>query len=162
MKRILVLLVVLCSLLVVCNDSDSDVQINTTISPINSEEFNGLGGTNKYGESTEKDFKKLTFDFSIEHKEEINRDIKMFNDWRTFLNEYDEVNRYWGGNSSFQDNMGVNFAQYDYELIFYAKGLSEEDIKEIFEEARIYVTWEVDEETKTSEYSIRDSIKFEE
>lgn len=162
MRKIFVLLVMLCSLLAACNDSAPNVQINTTISPITTEEFNGLGRTNEYGESTKKDFKKLTFDFSIEHKEEINREIEMFNDWRSYLNEYDEFDRYWGGNSSSLDNVGVNFAQYDYELIFYTKGLSEEDIREIFEEARIYVTWEVNEESKTMEYSIADSIKFEE
>ena len=162
MKRIIVLLVGLCILVAACKSSEPDVQVNTIISPITTEEFSDLGRTDEYGESTEKDFKKLTFDFSIKHTDEINREIEMFNDWRALLNNYDEFARYWEGNSSSLDNEGDNYAQYDYELIFYAKGLSEEDIRKIFEKARIYVTWEVDDETNTSEYSIADSIKFRE
>lgn len=160
MKRILFLLIGLCSILTACNNTEPVIQVNTIISNVTAEEFNGLGQTNEYGESNQKDFKKLTFDFSMKHGEGVKRKIEMFSDWRTLLNEYDGLERYWGGNSTSQDNIEESFAKYHYELIFYSKGLSEAEVKEIFKEARIHVEWKADEETKTREYFIGENMNF--
>lgn len=160
MKRILFLLIGLCSILTACNNTEPEIHVNTIISNITAEEFNGLGGTNEYGESNQKDFKKLTFDFSMEHGEGVKRKIEMFNDWRTLLNEYEDIERYWGGDSTSEDNIEENFAKYHYELIFYSKGLSEAEVKGIFKEASIHVEWKADEETKTREYFIGDNMNF--
>jgi len=152
LKRILFLLVGLCSLLTACNNPEPDIQVDTIISNITAEEFDDLGGTQEYGEATEKDFKKLTFDFSMEHNEKVERKIEMFNDWRTLLNEYDGFERYWGGESSSQDNIEEDFAKYHYELIFFTKGLSEAEIRGIFKEATIHVEWKDVEGTESLEY----------
>ncbi|MEI4771875.1 hypothetical protein WAX74_19930 [Psychrobacillus sp. FJAT-51614] len=160
MKRILFLLIGLCYILTACNNTDPDIQVNTIISNVTAEEFNGLGRTNEYGESNQKDFKKLAFDFSMEHGDGVKRKIEMFNDWRTLLKEYDGLERYWGGDSTSQDNIEENFAKYHYELIFYSKGLSEAEVKKIFKEARIHIEWEADEETQTKDYFIGDNINF--
>ena len=158
MKRILFLLI--CSILTAGNNTEPDIQVNTIISNVTAEEFNGLGRTNENGETNQKDFKKLTFYFSMEHGEGVKRKIEMFNDWRTLLNEYDGLERYWGGDSTSQDNIEENFAKYHYELIFHSKGLSEAEVKGIFKEARIHVEWESDEVTQTREYFIGDNMNF--
>ena len=167
-KRLLFLLILLSSLLAACNSSEPEIQVETIISDLTAEEFDGLGGTEEYGESTVKDYKKLTFDFSIKHDDEVERKIEMFEEWRTLLNDYDDYERYWFGESSSQDNIDENFANYHYELVFYSKGLSEENIREIFKEARINVDWKSVEEkapreyvdTHSREYFIEKVIKF--
>lgn len=54
----------------------------------------------------------------MEHGERVKRKIEMFNDWRTLLNEYDGFDRYWGGDSTSQDNIQENF---NYLWSFYLK-----------------------------------------
>lgn len=104
MKRLLFLLIGLCIALVACNNAEPEIRVNTTISNINAEEFNNLGVTDEYGEVSKNDFKKLTFDFSMEHDEGIERKIEMFDNWRNLLNTYDGLERYWTGNNTSQDN----------------------------------------------------------
>lgn len=50
-------------------------------------------------------------------------------------------NRYWSGGSFGQDNEGENFAIYENELIMYARGLSDNDIRNIFFSLEGSVTW---------------------
>lgn len=104
MSRILTLLNWFWILLTACNNTEPDIQVNKIISNVTSEKFNDLGGKNEYEESNHKDIKKLTFNFSMEHGERL----KCL-DWRTLLNEYDGFDRYWGGDSTSQDNIQENF-----------------------------------------------------
>lgn len=160
MKRFIFLLIGLCILLAACNNAEPEIQVDTIISNITADEFNSIGGTEEYGESTQKDFKKLTFDFSMQHDEGVERKIEMFDNWRDVLNNYDGLERYWGGNSTSQDNPEENFAEYHYDLIFYSKGLSEGDIKEIFNESSIRVEWINNEGPQSKMYPIGDTITF--
>lgn len=160
MKRFLFLLIGLCIALVACNSTEPEIQVNTIISNINSEEFNNLGVTDEYGEVSKNDFKKLTFDFSMQHDEGVERKIEMFDNWRKLLNTYDGLERYWTGNSTSQDNSGDSFAEYHYDIIFYSKGLNEEDIKGIFSEASLYVEWIKNKDKQSKTYVISDTITF--
>lgn len=160
MKKFLFLIIGFCIILVACNNAEPEIRVNTTISNINTEEFNNLGGTDEYGKVSKNDFKKLTFDFSMQHDEDVERKIEMFDNWRNLLNTYDGLERYWTGNSTSQDNSDESFAEYHYELFFYSKGLNEEDIKGIFSEASIYVEWINNEDKQSKTYVISDTITF--
>ena len=160
MKRFLFLLIGLSIVLVACNKSVPEIQVNTVISNLNLEEFNNLGVTDEYGEVSKNDFKKLTFDFSMQHDEGVERKIEMFDNWRNLLNTYDGFERYWTGNNTTLDNSGDSFAEYHYDIIFYSKGLTEEDIKEIFSEASLYVEWINSEGKQSKTYVISDTITF--
>lgn len=150
----------LCSLLAACNNTEPEIQVETIISNITSEEFNSLGGTEEYGEFTQKDFKKLNFDFSMQHDEGTERKIEMFDYWRDSLNNYDGLERYWTGYRTSLDNPEENFAEYHYDLIFYSKGLSKQDIKGIFNESTLRVEWINNEVTQSKTYIIGDTITF--
>lgn len=77
-----------------------------------------LGGKNESEESNQKDFKNLTFNFSMEHGERVKRKIEMFNEWRTLLNEYDLLNGIGRVDSTSHDNIQENF---NYLWSFYLK-----------------------------------------
>ncbi|MGY3190166.1 hypothetical protein [Lysinibacillus sp. TE18511] len=47
------------------------------------------------------------------------------------LDSIDEIDRYWYGSGSSQDNGSDNFTEYQQKFVFYAKGLSEEDIERV-------------------------------
>lgn len=160
MKRVLIILIGLCIALFACNNGEPKIQVDTVISPLSTKEFNGLGGTDEYGVSTQKDFKKLTFNFTMEHDEGVDRKIRMFDDWKGLLNNHDEYKRYWTGTSTSDDIIGKNTAEYHYELFFYSKGLSENDIKGIFNEAFLRVELSNKEGTQSKSYKIVDSFKF--
>lgn len=44
----------------------------------------------------------------MEYGERVKRKIEMLNNWRTLLNEYDGLERYWGGEST-SHNVQENF-----------------------------------------------------
>ena len=160
MKRFLFLLIGLCTVLVACNSTEPEIEVNTNISNISAEEFNNLGVTDVYGEVSKSDFKKLTFDFSMQHDDSVERKIEMFDNWRELLNNYDGLERYWTGNNTSQDNPEDNFAEYHYDIILYSKGLNEEDIKGIFSDASLYVEWIKNDEKQSKTYVISDTITF--
>ena len=161
MKRILILLG-LCCILTACNNTEVDIQVNTIISDITAEEFSYIAGKNQYGTTNQKNFQKLTFNFSMEHGSGVNRNIEMFDDWILLINGYDGLNRYWGGSGGSRDNDGENFASYQREFIFYSKGLNDKELKELFKDARITVEWEANKEKQTKEIFIADTIIFKE
>ena len=77
------------------------------------------------------------------------------------LDKIDGNSRYWYGSWSSQDNESRNFATYDQEFVFYAKGLSDDDIKQAFSNEKIIVSWTNDHyEQITKEYNLSDLIKF--
>lgn len=161
MKKLIFIFIGISILLVGCNGSEPKFTIETVISDVSDEEYEYFGKSNTYEGTSKEDFRKLTFKFSMEHEGDIKRSIEMYEGWRDALNNYDEYDRYWFGSSSSQDNLTENFAEYHYELFFYSKGLSEENIKNIFANAHIRVEWVTDKNTHSKDYLIKDTIKFQ-
>ena len=131
-------------LLTACNDQAPEIVIEATISPVSAEEYKNIGATKDLNEPKQEDFKIFEFDFDMEHTNSVKgRKIDMYNfeNLKQALNEIDGNSRYWYGSWSSQDNESENFATYDQEFVFYAKGLSDDDIKQAFSNETITILW---------------------
>lgn len=81
-------------------------------------------------------------------------------DWKSLIDSIDEK-RYWYGTSVEQED--ENLAQYTNEIVFYSKGLRDEELSDAFESAKLTVSWDTKEgKTVTKEYVIGDLIEFKE
>ncbi|MBU8878292.1 hypothetical protein BGM26_04730 [Bacillus sp. FJAT-29790] len=149
-------------LLTACNNKEPLIEIEMKVSPISDEAYGVVGGTKVLIEPKQEDFKILDFKFNMEHTDVVtNRQIEMFEDWKKTLDSIDEIQRYWNGSASEKDNASENFAEYKQEIVFYAKGLSDEDIKKAFKDAKITVAWtDNNNEQKEKQYNITDLIEF--
>ena len=149
-------------LLTACNNEEPLIEIEVEVSSISDDEYSNVGATKDLIEPKQEDFKVLEFTFNMKHTDAVtNRKIEMFEDWTKTLNSIDEIDRNWYGSASSQDNASENFAEYQQEIVFYAKGLSEEDIKKAFSDAKIIVAWtDNDNEQKEKQYKIADLIEF--
>ncbi|MDX8361204.1 hypothetical protein [Cytobacillus sp. IB215316] len=98
-------------------------------------------GTGDLVNPTINDFRKLTFHFEIDSKHnviDLNIDTPEYGEWKNAINAIDEQ-RYWYGKGSSQTN-----ATYKYDFVFYAKGLTENDITKAFDEMIISASWKKD------------------
>lgn len=164
MKKINLLFAFLFFLLILtaCNNNKPLIDVETKVSSISDEEYDKVGGTKDLIEPKQEDFKVLNFTFYMEHTDGVtNRQIEITKDWRTTINSIDEIDRYWYGSASEQDNAAENFAEYQQEIVFYAKGLSEEDIKKAFSDAKLTVSWTDNNNVQEEkQYKIADLIEF--
>ena len=151
-------------LLTACNNQASEIIIEATVSTVSEEEYGNIGATKDLNEPKQEDFKIFEFDFDMEHTNSVKeRKIDMYNfeNLKQALNEIDGNSRYWYGSWSSQDNESENFAKYDQEFVFYAKGLSDDDIKQTFSNEKIIVSWtNHNNEQIKKEYNLSDLIKF--
>jgi hypothetical protein len=149
-------------LLTACNNKEPLIEIEAKVSPISDGEYSKVGGTKDLIDPKQKDFKVIDFTFNMEHTDAVtNRQIEMFEDWKITLDSIDGIQRNWYGSASEQDNTSENFAEYQQETVFYAKGLSDEDIKKAFSDAKITVSWkDNNNEKKEKQFHIADLIEF--
>lgn len=149
-------------LLTACNTEEPLIEIEVKVSSISDDEYNNVGATKDLIDPKQEDFKVLEYTFNMKHTDAVtNRQIEINGHWRNILNSIDEIDRYWYGNTSSQDNASENFAEYQQEIVFYAKGLSEEDIKKAFSDAKLTVSWtDNNNEKEEKQYKIADLIEF--
>ena len=164
-KRNFIFAILLCVvLLTACNNQAPEIVIEATIPPVSAEEYKNIGATKDLNEPKQEDFKIFEFDFDMEHTNSVKErkiDMYKFENLKQALNEIDGNSRYWYGSWSSQDYEGENFATYDQEFVFYAKGLSDDDIKKAFSNEKIIVSWTNDNnEQIKKEYNLSDLIKF--
>ena len=133
-KRNFISAIVLCVvLLTACNDQAPEIIIEATVSPVSAEEYKNVRATKDLNEPKQEDFKIFEFDFDMEHTNSVKErkiDMYKFENLKQALNEID-------GSWSSQDNESENFATYDQEFVFYAKGLSDDDIKQAFSNEKL-------------------------
>ncbi|MBD8033161.1 fructose-bisphosphate aldolase [Solibacillus merdavium] len=149
-------------LLTACSNEEPSIEIEVKVSSISDEEYSKVGATQDLIDPKQEDFKVLEYTFNMKHTNAvINRHIESFEDWRNALNSIDEIDRYWYGGGSSRDNESENFSEYQTKLVYYAKGLSEEELKEAFSNSKTTVTW-VDKENEQiiKQYKIADLIEF--
>ncbi|SDM91590.1 hypothetical protein SAMN05518871_102556 [Psychrobacillus sp. OK028] len=149
-------------LLTACNNEEPLIEIEVKISSISDDEYSNVGATKDLIEPKQEDFKVLEFTFNMKHTDAVtNRKVEMFEDWKKTLDSIDGIDRYWYGSASSQDNASENFAEYQQEIVFYAKGLSEEDIKNAFSDAKLTVSWTDNNfEQDEKQYKIADLLEF--
>lgn len=163
MKKLsLLFMIPLFLFLTACDDEEPQIEIQVTVSPAGDDEYSKVGPTKDVVEPKQKDFKVLEYTFKMEHSDDVTiRQIESFDDWKNVLNGIDGIDRYWYGSASSQENISENFAEYHYQLVYYAKGLSNEDIKKAFSKSKITVAWTDNEnEQIEKQYNIADVIEF--
>lgn len=149
-------------LLTACNNEEPFIEIEVKVSSISDDEYSKVGATKDLIEPKQEDFKVLEYTFNMNHTDAVtNRQIESFEDWSNTLNGIDEIDRYWYGSVSSRDNASENFAEYQYKLVYYAKGLVEEEIKKAFSNSKITVAWTDNKnEQIEKQYKIADLIEF--
>lgn len=154
-------------LLTACNNQAPEIVIEAKVSPVSKEQYKKLGAagdTKHLSEPKQTDFQFFEFHFNMEHPNSLKeRKVDMYNfeHVQQALNEIDDNSRYWYGRWGIQDNEGENFATYNQDFVFYAKGLSDDDIKQAFSNEKIIVSWTNDyNEQITKEYNLSDLINF--
>lgn len=163
MKKLsLIFVIFLFLLLTACANEEPTIEIEINVSPVTDDEYSKVGATKDLKEPKQGDFKSLEYTLHMEHSDDVTiRQIESFDGWKEALNGIDDIDRYWYGSASSQDNTSQNFAEYYYQLVYYAKGLSEADIKKAFSDAKITVAW-TDKENQQIEkqYNIAELIEF--
>ncbi|KGR90902.1 hypothetical protein CD30_09365 [Ureibacillus massiliensis 4400831 = CIP 108448 = CCUG 49529] len=159
MKKLVFIFVVLLiiGVLAFCNDSEPDIEIEATISPISEYEYNILN----YKDGAIDDYKLFKLDFHMKHDDSVKEREIYIPDLMEIFNNIDDIARFDNGNGSEQDNQRGNFATYNRIAVFYSKGLSNNDIKEVFSDEKITVAWVNGKNEKVEmEYTIADFIEF--
>jgi hypothetical protein len=130
-----------------------------TVSNLTDEEFQYVG-TKGLENPTKEDFKNIEFNLEVNNSDAIsNRKITIPN-LKAVANSYDK-SRYWFGESGSDDSSVKKYAQYDYKFTFYANGLNEQDIKNIFNLSEIKISWTTSEgENEEKVFKLGEVIQF--
>lgn len=147
-------------MMIACNQTqETTIKVEASISKLSEKEYKRVD-TQSLDHPVRDDFKTFTFQWKLEHGDEItSRKIDM-PDWKSLIDSIDEK-RYWYGTSVEQED--ENLAQYTNEIVFYSKGLRDEELSDAFESAKLTVSWDTKEgKTVTKEYVIGDLIEFKE
>lgn len=167
MKRIFILIFFFGYLLltaVACSNTEQpNITVEVVISKLSEEQFEVIG-TNGLENPKIDDFRKLTFNFKMEHTPGISHKVEIPEDtsWKQSINSIDEIDRYWFGEFSKYDGDKEIIVNYNYNFVFYSKGLSENEMRKAFDLTRINVTWDTDEgKNFEKEYLISDLIEFD-
>ena len=102
-----------------CSSKKSDapgISLKFDVSNLTDEDFKAVG-TKEVPGAVKEDFKNIASSSST------------------------NINRYWFGKVSSQDNTNENFAKYTHKFVFYSKGLDEQGIKDLFKSAEVKVSW---------------------
>lgn len=137
-----------------------DVNVKLNISNLSDDEFKDIG-TKSLKDVTKDDFKTIEFSMEVEHSNKVkNREIVCPSIKEIIYSS--NKDRYWFGEVNSQDNKGENFAKYNEKIVFYSKGLTENDIKEIFKGEEVKVSWTTSKDNKKVEsVNLADTIVFE-
>lgn len=166
MKRIVVSIILLLSifmLLTSCNKkketNEPDISIKLNVSDLTDDEYKSVG-TKNIDNATKDDFKSIDFSLYVKNSSKTtDRKIEV-PDLKRLVKSYDEK-RYWFGSESSQDNSSENFAQYSKKIVFYSKGLINEDIKKIFLTSEVNVLWTINNTENEKVYNLGSILTFE-
>ncbi|MZP31493.1 hypothetical protein GTO91_17580 [Heliobacterium undosum] len=118
-------------------------------------------GTKELENVTKNDFKKMMFSLDVIDSSKITDRQVIVLQLKHAANAYDGK-RYWFGKGYRQDNPGEHAAHYSDEFVFYAKGLDEQAIRNIFRTSEAMVSWTTsDGERRDKTFLLGDVLKFE-
>ena len=153
------------ALLAACNDKEPEIEFSVTVSPVSEKEYKKIGATKDFVESKQEDFKLFEFNLNMKHTDLVKeRNIEMykFDNMNQAIDEIDDNSRFWYGSWSIQGNESENFATYNQDLVFYAKDLSDNDIKKAFSNEKITISWINHKNEKIrKEYNLSDLVEFD-
>lgn len=143
-----------------CNFSDKngtpEIETELTFSKLSDKDLMDIGTK----DANIIDFRKVLFSVTVNNNTKItDREISLPN-LKDIMNSYDKE-RYWYGEYVTRNNPNED-AEYRYDIMFLSKGLSEDDIKSVFTDSHIIVSW-TNEEDKEEMRTINlpDIITFE-
>lgn len=144
MKKIITLVVGLLTVLLVtaCSKNEEPmIDVQLKVSPLSAKEYRELG-TKELSNPKRTDFQKIEYKLRIENTNGTkNLKIHSYNDWKKALGEADHIQRYWFGNITEEDHSTENSIEHKAKIVFYAKGLSEKELKAKFKNAQTTVSW---------------------
>lgn len=166
MKRIIVVIVFISIVLgigiysVGQYKNNPQISVKFNVSSLTDEEFMYVG-TKGLNNPTKNDFKNIEFTLDVKNSDAIsNRKITVL-DLKAVISSYDK-NRYWFGNYGTDDSPVNKYAKYDSKSVFYSNGLTDQDIKNIFNTSEVKISWTTrDGKDKERIINLGDSIKFE-
>lgn len=141
------------------NKEEAKIDLILKVSNLTEEEFKSVG-TKDLENPTKDDFKNIEFKLDIEYSNKIsNKKIEVPNIKDIINSKYG--NRYWFGESSSKDNKDENTANYNEKIMFYSKGLSDEEIKGIFKASEVKISWITDNDKYQEKiFNLADVIEF--
>lgn len=146
MKKLIIMTIfVLSTLLIITTcttenvKSEPEISLNFNVSNLTDEKFLYVG-TKGLNNPTKNDFKNIEFTLGVKNLNTISNRKIIIPNLKKVSNSYDKE-RYWFGDSSSQDSPMQNFDQYGYKFMFYSNGLTEQDIKNIFNSSEVKVSW---------------------
>jgi len=122
------------------NVEEPTITINFHISKLMEDEFNKLERVN-YEDSPIDDFRILTYKVDMKHSHGITSRKIVVPDIEKVINAIDET-RVIHMTGWEQDNAVENFVTYNYEFVYFSKGLSDEDVKKALSSKFITISWE--------------------
>ncbi|MDZ5711323.1 hypothetical protein [Jeotgalibacillus haloalkalitolerans] len=123
--------------------------VRSTIDYISDEEYNEVVQI-ATGSPSINDFRKITFDFELEHSDDVVERNIQFPDpdsWENTLDSIDNQKRYLTEKGEEQNDPDKNFVNYHREIIFYSKGLNNQEVEKALN--AIYIDVYVDSEVGT-------------
>ena len=129
-------------LVTACSKSEEPIiNVQFKISPISAEEYRVIG-TKELNNPKQTDFQKINYKLRITNTNTIkNLKIHSYDDWKKALGDTDDIKRYWFGNIMEEERPTENSIEHKAKIIFYAKGLSEKELKAKFKNAHTTVSW---------------------
>jgi hypothetical protein len=145
--------------MVACAKDEPEINVKLIVTNLSDKEFESIG-TFGLNNPIKEDLKNIKFTLHIKHSNNIKNRKVIIPDFQNAFNSFDEE-KYWFGPSFKQDNPQEKFAKYKNEIVLYAKGLDEQDIKNIFKSEKVKISWT----TKYSDYeekviNLGDIIQF--
>ena len=167
MKKIIITIIFICTFLItsvwsiVKTDNIPEINLKVNVSSLTDEDYSYVGTTG-IDNPTKDDFKNIKFTLDIKNLGRVvNRKITVPT-MKRVLDSY-ELNRYWFGSLSSQDNLSENFAMYNEELVLYSRNLDEQAIRNIFSTAEVKVSWTTKEGSfEERMFNLGDIILFHE
>lgn len=141
------------------NKEEAKIDLILKVSNLTEEEFKSVG-TKDLENPTKDDFRNIEFELDIEYLNKVsNKKVTVPSIKEIINSKYG--NRYWFGESSSQDNEWENISNYSEKIMFYSKGLSDEEIKGIFKASEVKISWITDNDKYQEKiFNLADVIEF--
>ncbi|MFT4413982.1 hypothetical protein ACLM5H_08990 [Fredinandcohnia humi] len=137
-----------------CNKDQVFINAETEIHSITAEEFEVIGVGDIENPNID-DFKRLKVNLEIENVENLQSHEITTPNFRQIINSIDNNHeRYWFGNESKEST------KYTLEMVFFARGLEEEDIRNAFKEEYITVILEKEDFRNIKRINVSEKLEF--
>jgi hypothetical protein len=144
-KKILLIVIILLTCSIVlggCKQNNPEIITSITLSDITEDEYSRIYEPSKPEGVTINDLKKLYIDVKISNSKKAKERAITISDL-FIIDRYDRV-RTTGGGSSEQNNIGTEDTAESFAyIIFDSRGLSEQDLRSLYSESKIYVAYKL-------------------